>query len=61
VDLMAVIPWLAKLWQAVYGQQSCMTGRAAFIMGPSPIRTGLTKVGLPGPKKAIATREKLGV
>jgi arylsulfatase len=31
-----------------YGQQSCTAGRAAFIMGQSPIRTGLTKVGLPG-------------
>ncbi|CAG0966170.1 arylsulfatase [Myxococcaceae bacterium] len=31
-----------------YGQQSCTAGRAAFITGQSPIRTGLTKVGLPG-------------
>src|SRR5215468_7787306 len=30
-----------------YGQQSCTAGRAAFITGQSPIRTGLTKVGLP--------------
>jgi hypothetical protein len=30
------------------GQQSCTAGRAAFITGQSPIRTGLTKVGLPG-------------
>ena len=27
-----------------YGQQSCTAGRAAFITGQSPIRTGLTKV-----------------
>jgi arylsulfatase A-like enzyme len=33
-----------------YGQQSCTAGRAAFITGQSPIRTGLTKVGLPGSK-----------
>ncbi len=31
-----------------YGQQSCTAGRSAFITGQSPIRTGLTKVGLPG-------------
>src|SRR6185436_18247425 len=31
-----------------YGEQSCTAGRAAFIAGQSPIRTGLTKVGLPG-------------
>lgn len=32
----------------VYGEQSCTAGRAAFITGQSPFRTGLTKVGLPG-------------
>ena len=31
-----------------YGQQSCTAGRSAFITGQSPIRTGLTKVGVPG-------------
>ena len=31
-----------------YGQQSCTAGRAAFITGQSPFRTGLLKVGLPG-------------
>ena len=31
-----------------YGQQSCTAGRAAFITGQNPLRTGLTKVGLPG-------------
>jgi arylsulfatase A-like enzyme len=31
-----------------YGQQSCTAGRAAFITGQNPIRTGLTKVGVPG-------------
>ena len=31
-----------------YGQQSCTAGRAAFITGQSPYRTGLTKVGMPG-------------
>jgi len=36
------------LFTDYYGQQSCTAGRAAFITGQSPIRTGLTKVGLPG-------------
>jgi arylsulfatase A-like enzyme len=31
-----------------YGQQSCTAGRAAFITGQNPLRTGLTKVGIPG-------------
>ena len=31
-----------------YGQQSCTAGRAAFITGQNPLRTGMTKVGLPG-------------
>ena len=30
-----------------YGQQSCTAGRAAFITGQNPVRTGLTKVGCP--------------
>ena len=31
-----------------YAQQSCTAGRAAFITGQNPMRTGLTKVGMPG-------------
>jgi arylsulfatase len=31
-----------------YGQQSCTAGRAAFINGSVPVRTGMTKVGMPG-------------
>jgi arylsulfatase len=31
-----------------YGEQSCTAGRAAFITGQNPLRTGLTKVGMPG-------------
>ena len=30
-----------------YGQQSCTAGRAAFLNGSVPVRTGMTKVGLP--------------
>ena len=31
-----------------YGAQSCTAGRAAFITGQNPYRTGMTKVGMPG-------------
>jgi arylsulfatase A-like enzyme len=31
-----------------YGEQSCTAGRASFITGQAGLRTGLTKVGLPG-------------
>lgn len=34
-----------------YAQQSCTAGRAAFIGGNVPVRTGMTKVGLPGAKE----------
>ena len=36
------------LFTDFYGQQSCTAGRAAFITGQHPFRTGLLKVGLPG-------------
>src|ERR1700752_4928534 len=36
-----------------YGQQSCPAGRAAFITGQTPFRTGLLKVGLPGAKEGL--------
>ena len=40
-----------------YGQQSCTAGRAAFITGQSPIRTGLTKVGLPGADVGLSAED----
>src|SRR5690242_5601972 len=40
-----------------YGQQSCTAGRAAFITGQSPIRTGLTKVGLPGAPEGLQKKD----
>jgi arylsulfatase A-like enzyme len=36
------------LFNHAYGEQSCTAGRAAFVTGQSPFRTGLLKVGLPG-------------
>jgi arylsulfatase len=40
-----------------YGQNSCTAGRAAFITGQSPIRTGLLKVGLPGAKEGMTKED----
>jgi arylsulfatase A-like enzyme len=36
-----------------YGQASCTAGRAAFIMGQVPLRTGMTTIGIPGSKLGI--------
>jgi arylsulfatase A-like enzyme len=36
-----------------YGQQSCTAGRAAFILGQTPFRTGLLKVGMPAAKQGL--------
>jgi arylsulfatase len=41
------------LFTDCYGQQSCTAGRAAFITGQCPYRTGLLKVGLPGAKEGL--------
>jgi arylsulfatase A-like enzyme len=40
-----------------YGQQSCTAGRAAFITGQTPFRTGLTKVGMPGADIGIRAQD----
>ncbi len=40
-----------------YGQQSCTAGRAAFITGQSPLRTGLLKVGLPAAKEGLSEND----
>jgi arylsulfatase A-like enzyme len=36
-----------------YGQPSCTAGRAAFIMGQLPLRTGMTTIGIPGSTRGI--------
>jgi arylsulfatase len=36
-----------------YAQQSCTAGRAAFIMGQHPFRTGLLTIGMPGSEHGI--------
>ena len=40
-----------------YGENSCTAGRAAFITGQSPFRTGLLKVGLPGAKEGLSVKD----
>jgi arylsulfatase A-like enzyme len=40
-----------------YAQQSCTAGRSAFITGQNPIRTGLTKVGMPGAEIGISEED----
>ena len=45
------------LFTDCYAQQSCTAGRAAFITGQSPFRTGLLKVGLPGAKEGISDKD----
>jgi arylsulfatase A-like enzyme len=45
------------LFTDYYGEQSCTAGRAAFITGQSPFRTGLTKVGLPGADLGLSGKD----
>jgi len=40
-----------------YGEQSCTAGRAAFIMGQSVFRSGLSKVGLPGAEAGMRAED----
>ena len=40
-----------------YGDQSCTAGRSSFITGQTPLRTGLSKVGLPGAELGIHERD----
>src|SRR5512144_935282 len=36
-----------------YAQQSCTAGRASFILGEHPFRTGLLTIGMPGSSQGI--------
>src|SRR5471032_301773 len=40
-----------------YAQQSCTAGRAAFILGQTPFRTGLLMVGLPAAKQGLQDKD----
>ena len=37
----------------MYADQSCTAGRSSFITGQSTVRTGLSKVGMPGAKQGL--------
>jgi arylsulfatase A-like enzyme len=41
------------LFTHAYGEQSCTAGRAAFILGEHPFRTGLLTIGMPGSEHGI--------
>ena len=45
------------LFTDYYAQQSCTAGRASFITGQHPFRTGLLKVGLPGAKQGLQDQD----
>lgn len=45
------------LFTDYYAQQSCTAGRAAFILGQTPFRTGLLKVGLPAAKQGVQAKD----
>jgi len=40
-----------------YSEQSCTAGRSSFILGQSVLRTGLSKVGMPGAKEGINKKD----
>jgi arylsulfatase A-like enzyme len=45
------------LFTDYYAQQSCTAGRAAFILGQTPFRTGLLKVGMPAAKQGLQDKD----
>ncbi|MBU2951330.1 arylsulfatase [Tamlana agarivorans] len=40
-----------------YSEQSCTAGRSTFILGQSVLRTGLSKVGMPGAEQGISEKD----
>ncbi|MDW4551767.1 arylsulfatase, partial [Defluviimonas sp. D31] len=40
-----------------YAQQSCTAGRASFILGQHPFRTGLLTIGMPGAEQGIQDKD----
>jgi arylsulfatase A-like enzyme len=41
----------------MYADQSCTAGRSSFISGQSTVRTGLSKVGMPGAKQGLQAQD----
>ena len=40
-----------------YAQQSCTAGRASFVLGQHPFRTGLLTIGMPGAEQGIQDKD----
>ena len=45
------------LFTDAYAQQSCTAGRASFILGQHPFRTGLLTIGMPGAEQGIQDKD----
>jgi arylsulfatase len=45
------------LFTDYYAEQSCTAGRSSFITGQCTLRTGLSKVGIPGAKQGLQARD----
>ena len=45
------------LFTDAYAQQSCTAGRASFILGQHPFRTGLLTIGMPGSEQGIQDKD----
>ncbi|MEE4293742.1 MAG: arylsulfatase [Xanthomonadales bacterium] len=45
------------LFTDAYAQQSCTAGRAAFVLGQHPFRTGLLTIGMPGAEQGIQDKD----
>jgi arylsulfatase len=45
------------LFTDYYAQQSCTAGRAAFITGQHPFRTGLLTIGMPGADQGLQDKD----
>jgi arylsulfatase len=49
--------FVAALVSTYYAEQSCTAGRSSFITGQCTLRTGLSKVGIPGSTVGLQARD----